>query len=436
MLAVIMAGGQGTRISSLFPDIPKPLVPIDGVPVLQREIEELRDQGITEIILTVSHRAFQIISTLGDGSSMGVHLSYYIEETPMGNTGALFKIRDRLRETFLLLTADNVFDVDFHRMVEFHHQKHALVTILARPTSHPYDCGLLETDEDGSISHWYVREDPRPRFYRNRINSGIHLIEPSVLDMIGVDAEKVGELDPETGEYYKVDLDRQFLRPMCGTHRMFSFYTLEYCRDMGTPERYESVCRDFATGVFEARRRGKKKKAIFLPLNAIIKVSGQGGAELWPGASEAIRTINRSPYYAAAFHLPDMPPEEGRELLYAETETLLGESGAFLDGLFDGKKAGAARSADAAKRENGKLLSSWLKSRAEKELDVDLQHSWMIAATDAEIRAGRGTGCRIASLPFSGQESLKTGNFGASLRTTVSMILRDPARSLQSASGF
>ena len=108
MLAVIMAGGQGTRISERFPDIPKPLIPIDGVPVLQREIETLRDQGITEILLTVSHLSFQIKNVLRDGTDLGVHLSYYTEETPMGNTGALFKIRDRLKEPFLLLTAEHL----------------------------------------------------------------------------------------------------------------------------------------------------------------------------------------------------------------------------------------------------------------------------------------------------------------------------------------
>ena len=146
MVAVIMAGGMGTRISSLFPDIPKPLIPmVDGVPVLQREIEELRDQGITEIILTVSYRSFQIVNALRDGKELGVHLMYYMEDTPMGNTGALFKIRDLLTNPFLLLTADNVFDVDFHRMIRFHESKKALVTVLARPTSHPWDCGLIET---------------------------------------------------------------------------------------------------------------------------------------------------------------------------------------------------------------------------------------------------------------------------------------------------
>ena len=116
MKIVIMAGGRGTRISTLFPDIPKPLIPIDGIPVLEREICSLRDQGLTDLILTVSHMGDKIMDYFGDGSKLGVSIQYYNEVTPLGNAGALFKLKDQLTEDFLLLNADAVFDVDFNRM--------------------------------------------------------------------------------------------------------------------------------------------------------------------------------------------------------------------------------------------------------------------------------------------------------------------------------
>lgn len=138
MKTVIMAGGRGTRISSVVSDIPKPMIKIEGKPVLEHELECLRDQGFTDIILTVSHLGNIIMDYFGDGSGIspvtgkpfGVHIEYYFEKVPLGNAGALFKIKDKLDSDFLLLNADAVFDVDFNRFVAFHKQHGGLVTLL------------------------------------------------------------------------------------------------------------------------------------------------------------------------------------------------------------------------------------------------------------------------------------------------------------------
>lgn len=158
MKTVIMAGGKGTRISSVASDIPKPMIKIEGKPVLEHELECLRDQGFTDIILTVSHLGNIIMDYFGDGSGVspatgkpfGVHIEYYFEKEPLGNAGALFKIKDRLDSDFLLLNADAVFDVDFNRFVAFHKQHGGLVTLFTHPNSHPYDSGLIIADKNGS----------------------------------------------------------------------------------------------------------------------------------------------------------------------------------------------------------------------------------------------------------------------------------------------
>ena len=127
MKVVIMAGGRGTRISSIAPNIPKPMIKIDGLPVLEREINSLKEQGFNDIIITVSYLGDQIINYFGDGSGIspstgkvfGVNIEYFFEKEPLGNAGALFKLRDKLSGDFLLLNADSVFDVDFNRFVDF-----------------------------------------------------------------------------------------------------------------------------------------------------------------------------------------------------------------------------------------------------------------------------------------------------------------------------
>ena len=123
MKTVIMAGGKGTRIAELFPDIPKPLIPIknkDGIekPVLEWEILSLVSQGYKDIILTVGYLAEKIQNYFGDGSQLGCHIRYFVEDKPLGNAGALFKLRAELgNDPFLLLNADALFDIDFNRFV-------------------------------------------------------------------------------------------------------------------------------------------------------------------------------------------------------------------------------------------------------------------------------------------------------------------------------
>lgn len=172
MKVVLMAGGRGTRISELFPDIPKPLIPIQNMPVLEREIISLREQGFTEIILTVGYMADKIKDYFGDGSKLGVKINYFVEDKPLGNAGALFFLD--LKEDFLLLNADAVFDVDFNRMVKYHRRKGALVTLFTHPNSHPYDSGLIIADKSGEVKSCFVsfgRQYPKLGLLCERVNS-------------------------------------------------------------------------------------------------------------------------------------------------------------------------------------------------------------------------------------------------------------------------
>lgn len=164
MKVVIMAGGRGTRIAQLFPNIPKPLIPVDGMPILEREIRSLANQGFKDLILIVGYLAEKIQDFFGDGSRLGVHIEYFVERTPLGNAGALFRIREQLSdEPFFLLNADAAFDVDFKRMLAFHQQHGGLVTLFTHPNSHPYDSGLIIADKDGHVEQWLSKEDVRPQ---------------------------------------------------------------------------------------------------------------------------------------------------------------------------------------------------------------------------------------------------------------------------------
>lgn len=331
----------------MFPKIPKPLIPIrnkDGIekPVLEWEIESLAAQGFKEIILTVSHMHEKIEDHFGDGSRLGVHIEYFVEEQPLGNAGALFKLRDQLTEPFLLLNADAVFDIDFNRFVEYHRAHGGLVTLFTHPNSHPYDSGVLVADESGAVQRWLTKEDVRPQWYQNRVNAGLHVIDPAVLDMAGIDAEAVGtEVD---GKRVKVDLDRQILKPLCGTGKMFCYDSPEYVKDMGTPERYKAVCRDFINGVVAAKNLRHPQRAVFLDRDGTINkyvgfLRNIDEFDLIPGVAEAIKKINESGYLAIVVtNQPVIARGEVTvpelQLIHNKMETLLGAEGAYLDAIY------------------------------------------------------------------------------------------------------
>ena len=403
MKVIIMAGGKGTRISELFPDIPKPLIPIDNVPVLEREIIGLRDQGFTDIILTVSYMHEKIEEYFGDGSKLGVKIEYFVEETPLGNAGALFKLN--LDDDFLLLNADAVFDVDFNRMVDYHRKHHALVTLFTHPNSHPYDSGLILADEQCVVEKWLAKEDERPEWYKNRVNAGLHVISPKILG--NIDGCKVGEVG-EDGRIIKVDLDRQLLKPLAGTGKMFCYDSPEYVKDMGTPERYYAVIEDYKKGTVMAKNLSKKQKAIFLDRDGTLNkyvgfLRSVDEMELVDGASEAIKLINKSGYLAVV--ITNQPVIARGEItvsqlqeIHNKMETLLGKDGAYIDALYycphhphkgyEGEIPELKIDCDCRKPKPGLLL------RASEDYNIELSSSYMIGDSDSDVEAGKAAGCR------------------------------------------
>ena len=408
MKTVIMAGGKGTRISSVASDIPKPMIKIEGKPVLEWEIDSLREQGFTDIILTVSHMADQIMEYFGDGSKFGVQIKYFNEETPLGNAGALFKMRDWLTDDFLLLNADAVFDVDFNRFVDYHKAKGGLVTLFTHPNSHPYDSGVLIADVDGCAERWLTKEDTRPRWYRNRVNAGLHVINPAVLDMTEIDPKTVGTM--VDGKPVKADLDRQILKPLCGTEKMFCYDSPEYVKDMGTPDRYEAVCKDFAAGRVKAKNLKQKQKAIFLDRDGTINkyvgfLRNIDDFELLPGVAEAIKKINVSGYLAIV--TTNQPVIARGELtvpqlqeIHNKMETLLGSEGAYLDAIYycphhphkgyEGEVPELKIECDCRKPKPGMMV------KAADDFNIDLENSWMIGDGENDIMAGKAAGCMTA----------------------------------------
>lgn len=419
MKVFIMAGGKGTRISSVAKDIPKPMIKIDGKPVLEHEIECLREQGFNDIIISVSHLGEIIIDYFGDGNKIspvtgkkfGVNIEYFYEEIPLGNAGALFKLKDKLTDDFLLLNADAIFDIDFVRFAEYHKQHGGLVTLFTHPNSHPFDSGLIVADANGMVEKWITKEEIRPEFYRNRVNAGLHIISSKLLDQANIDPELIGTIG-EDGIPIKIDLDRQLLKPLAGTGKMFCYDSPEYVKDMGTPERYQSVCSDFKEGRVSARNLRNKQKAIFLDRDGTLNkyvgfLNDIKQFELIDGVEEAIKKINSSGYLAIVItNQPVIARGEltfkGLQEIHDKMETLLGLRGSYLDAIYfcphhpdsgyEGEVKELKKVCDCRKPKPGMLL------QAAKDFNIDLNNSWMIGDSENDIMAGQAVGCKTILL--------------------------------------
>lgn len=392
MKAVISAGGKGTRISSIADDIPKPMIRIGGVPVLEHELISLRKQGFENITITVGHLGHVIMDYFGDGRRWGVHITYFEEEAPLGTAGALYYLKDSLTEDFLLLNGDSIMDVDFDRMISFHKKHGADVTLLTHPNAHPYDSALIVADQQtGRVREWLNKEDPRT-VYKNRVNAGVHIISPDVLK----------KMTPG-----KADLDRDLLKPLVKSGNVFAYDSPEYIKDMGTPERYKAVCEDFLSGMVNAKNLRNPQKAVFLDRDGTLNVHKgfiikQEEIELIDGAAEAVKAINESGYLAIVVSNQPVIARgsctfEQLEEINNRLETELGLRGAYLDDIlccphhpdrgFEGERPEFKISCSCRKPEPGLLL------KAAARYHIALSESYMVGDSWRDMQAGIRAGC-------------------------------------------
>lgn len=405
MKAVIMAGGKGTRIASVNAEVPKPMIQILGKPILEYQLENLKAQGITDIILVVGHLKQVIQNYFGDGTRIspctsrpfGVNISYIEENEPLGTAGALYYLKNSLTDDFLLLCGDIIFDIDIKRFYTFHKQHGAYATIFTHPNSHPYDSGIIIADEKGCVHNWLHKEDART-WYKNRVNAGIHIISPNLLSNFTAPIKK--------------DLDRDILKPLISEHQLYCYDSPEYVKDMGTPDRFYSVIEDIKSGRVHAKNLHNKQKAIFLDRDGTINtytgfLTAPEQLTLLPGAAEAIRKINESGYLAIVItNQPviargDCTIEE-LNIIHQKLETMLGKEGAYLDGIyycphhpekgFPGERPEYKIECNCRKPKPGLILE------AVQHFNIDIQSSWMIGDSLTDIKCGKNAGCQSAGV--------------------------------------
>lgn len=389
MRTAIIAGGRGTRIAEHYPDIPKPMIPVNGKPLLQYQIEMLVSQGFTEITLLLGYKAEFISDYFGDGSKFGASINYITEEMPLDTGGALALLP---KETVLVMLGDLYCNIDVNRFVSFHEKSLADVTLFVHPNNHPQDSDIIKVDDDSRVTSWFSKKDRQGTELRNLVNAGIYVLNSSVL--------------PE-GAAVKRNLNKDIIIPTIRNGKVFAYRSSEYVKDMGTISRLRQVENDINSGVDVARSLKNMQKAIFLDRDGTINVFDglivkPEQIRLVDDAAQAIREINSSEYLAVCVtNQPviargDVTFEE-LDAIHARLDGLLGEQGAYLDDLFFcphhpdkgfvGERAEFKIECDCRKPKPGLLL------RAAQKYNIDLSKSYMIGDTERDVEAGRAAGC-------------------------------------------
>ena len=181
MKAVVMAGGEGSRLRPLTLGRPKPMVPIATKPVMQHNLDLLKRHGITEVVVTVQYLASMIQDYFGDGSQLGMKIVYSVEETPLGTAGSVKLAQKHLTDTFVVISADALTDFDLTQIVDFHRERKALATLTLYRVPNPLEYGVIITREDGEIVQ-FLEKPSWGEVFSDTVNTGIYVLEPEILE--------------------------------------------------------------------------------------------------------------------------------------------------------------------------------------------------------------------------------------------------------------
>jgi mannose-1-phosphate guanylyltransferase/phosphomannomutase len=234
MKAVIMAGGEGTRLRPLTSNQPKPMIHLANRPMMEHIVQLLQRHGFDDIVVTVAFMANNIRSYFGDGSEFGVRMVYATEETPLGTAGSVRNAMDELDERFLVISGDVLTDIDLSELVAFHEAKGALATIGLTAVENPLEFGIVITNEDGSIER-FLEKPGWGQVFSDTVNNGIFVFEPEIFDSIAPDRP--------------VDFSSEVFPKLLDEGRPLFGYVCEgYWEDVGTLSAYLSVHKDILDG--------------------------------------------------------------------------------------------------------------------------------------------------------------------------------------------
>lgn len=396
MQAVILAGGKGTRLAARLNGRPKPLVDVCGVPLLQRQIEQLTSQGVQDFVVLVNHAADQIIDFLKARHDFGCRIALVDDGDPRGTAGAVLHCLERLDDRFLVVYGDTLFNIDLGRFLAAHEGSGADASLFLHPNDHPQDSDLVEVDDARRIIGFHPYPHPEGVFLPNLVNAAFYIVEKRALEPyrdFPVPSDFAKELFP---------------RMLADGARLSGYPSFEYIKDLGTPARLEKVEKHLASGLVDRSSLLTPQPCVFLDRDGTLNelrdyVREPEALSLFPGAGRSVRRLNDAGLRTALITNQPVIARgecsfEDLRRIHNKLETVLAEDGAFLDRIyfcphhpdrgFAGERPELKVVCDCRKPATGLL------DRARLDLNTDVSGSWFVGDSTADLLAARAFGLR------------------------------------------
>lgn len=396
---VILAGGLGTRLRTVTGGLPKALAPVGGIPVLEHQLRLCARHGFNDVHLLLGFGSEQIQEFVGDGKKFGVRCQSLIETKPLGTAGAVLSAEAVLTNRFLVMYCDTMLDIDLGRFWESSEIDDADASLVVHPNDHPFDSDLVVTDKDGWILE-FSRWNQSSRPLRNLASAALYVIKRDALKGIRTSDDVL-------------DFGRHvFPRMIAAGLRLKAYRTVEYIKDIGTPERLRKVNADFTMRKVDPLASGRPRATVFLDRDGVINEEVDGvlrpqDIRLLPGVSEAIRSLNEAGFPAIV--ITNQPyvshgslTEAQLDEIHAFLEAELASRHAVLDAIYycphhphggyDGERKELKIQCQCRKPLPGMIFT------ASRELHLDLPNSWMIGDRTADVAAGAAAGVRTVML--------------------------------------
>lgn len=246
MKGIIMAGGEGTRLRPLTCNIPKPMMPIMGKPVMEYAVELLKNTGITDIGVTLQYLPDEITNYFGNGKELEVNMRYFVEKTPLGTAGSVKNAEDFLDDTFIVISGDALTDIDLSKAIAYHKNKGAIATLVLKEVPVPLEFGVVVTDNMGKITG-FLEKPSWSEVFSDKVNTGIYILEPEIF------------------KYYKdkekFDFSNDLFPMLLNDKRpMFGYVAEGYWCDIGNIEQYIRCHLDILKELVKVNIKGEKYK--------------------------------------------------------------------------------------------------------------------------------------------------------------------------------
>lgn len=391
--AVILAGGKGTRLRERLGGLPKPLIDICGVPLLERQLLIVKKYGFTNVLILVNYEANKIIEFCNSKNNWGLNIECIDDGEPAGTAGAVFKCFDKLEEEFLLMYGDTMLEVDLDRFYNYHAENGKTeATLFLHPNDHPHDSDLISLDDEGYIKAFYPYPHDQSAYYSNLVNAALYWIRKEGL------RKWVNQLD------FPLDFAKDLFPLMVKNGSLLKGYNSpEYIKDCGTPERVDKVSADIRSGKVERSSLQNRQKAIFIDRDGTLNVevshlSAKEQLELLPGVGKSLKKINSSEYRAIVItNQPviargDCSVEELKQI-HNKLETIISRDGAFIDRIYycpHHPDKGFANEIESLKVIcTCRKPSTGMIDKAVADININVEDSWMIGDTTTDIETAK-----------------------------------------------